>query len=650
MHLFTAISLAGASLLSGPVAGPWRAWLDAPGGELPFGLVLERDSAAELRATIVNGPERIAVPAVVVEGDTVRFEIDHYDSRILATVSAEGTRLDGEWEKRRGPDRHGRLPFHAVAGELPRFPPLADAPDAERVAGRWTVDFASDDETAVAIFEQAEGAAEVTGTFLTATGDYRWLAGRFEQGRLRLSVFDGAHAFLFDARMRDDGTLAGDFWSGDSWHETWTARRDEGAELADPFHQTRWIEGASLADLVLPDLNGRPRSLVDRQYGGRARVLQLFGSWCPNCHDETRYLTELFARYAGEGLSIVGLAFELTGDFERDVAQLRTFADRHDVRYPILLAGTANKDDASLAFPLVDRVRSYPTTIFLHGDGRVHSVHSGFAGPATGEAHEALRTRFEATIEELLAERPSVDPATWRALTAHEWYSRVEFAGAKYAFGADPRGGLRATYTLFGSGRPVISEEHLRVHPVGDAVWIEDRLFRLDREADVLVDPLRFGARLVSLDPDTPPFLLQRGFLRPEGLLAALADPDPRVRREAVWALTIERAPHAKSTLPEALPLLRDPDLGVRIATVWAFAELQDHAAVPDLLELRDHPNAALRRETATALARMSTADPGLLEALEPMRSDPDPIVRARAEEPFAEPEEPESDEGGGLP
>ena len=117
-----------------------------------------------------------------------------------------------------------------------QHPKLVAAVMPPDVAGRWAVDFEQDEEPAVAVFRQ--DGRNLAGTFLTATGDYRYLAGTLSGDRLRLSCFDGAHAFLFDARLRDDGSLRGDFWSRDSWHDTWTARRDPQATLADGFAQT----------------------------------------------------------------------------------------------------------------------------------------------------------------------------------------------------------------------------------------------------------------------------------------------------------------------------------------------------------------------------------------------------------------------------
>jgi len=242
----------------------------------------------------------------------------------------------------------------------------------------------------------------IEGTFLTTTGDYGYLSGTYEAGRLRLSCFDGAHAFLFDATMQADGTLKGDFWSRDTWHETWTATRDEKAPLPDSYSKTHWTGGVALDALRFPDLDGQIHSLDDPAFRGRARIIEVFGSWCPNCNDASRFLAELDRRYHDRGLRIVGLAFELTGDFSRDAAQVRKFAKVNGVEYPILIAGTSDKAVASSALPVLDRLRGYPTTILLRGDGTVRAVHTGFSGPATGADHDELRREFEEMVVDLL--------------------------------------------------------------------------------------------------------------------------------------------------------------------------------------------------------------------------------------------------------
>ncbi len=391
------------SISTGPAeiplqTGMWRAWLDCRGGELPFQLELQKDP---LRAWIINGEERIAMPRVeVTEGELV-IGIDYYDSKISAKIEDDGKRLSGEWYKRRGAEREVRMTFSAVAGKAPRFPVEATSEGAAKISGRWAVQFEGDEYPAVGIF-RGESDGSAAGTFLTALGDYRFLAGRVDGNKMRLSCFDGAHAFRFDAELDAEGKMQGQFWSSKGRPQAWTAELDAKASLENPYELTSW-QGGEIGSFTYPDLDGRPRRLDDPDFAGKARLIVVFGSWCPNCKDETEYLVELDKKYRARGLSILGLAFELTGDLDRDRAQVRGYAEHHGVEYPILVAGISDKAAATKAFPALDRVRSYPTTIFMDAKGEVRAVHTGFSGPATGEEHARLRAKFEAEIEAILA-------------------------------------------------------------------------------------------------------------------------------------------------------------------------------------------------------------------------------------------------------
>jgi len=386
-------------------AGAWRAWFDSPGGELPFGIELERRGDG-WGAWLVNEPERIEVPRVEVAGAQLTFDIEHYDATLTAAISEDGTRLDGEWKKRGRNDQWSTLPFHAVAGPRPRFQPWTpdDVTTAHGdIVGRWRAEFSQSDEPAIGVFRRLSDGT-VSGTFLTTTGDYRFLTGTFEHNRLRLSCFDGSHAFLFDAKLQGDGSLSGDFWSRNAWHETWTAHRAPDAKLPDGFKQSRSTAPAEFDKIVGHDLEGVTRTLADPRFAGKARIIEVFGTWCPNCHDAGSLLSEMHHRYARRGLSIVGLAFEYSGEFDRAARQVRRYVKRLDIPYPVLVAGTADRETVAQVLPFLDGLRAYPTTIFLHGDGRVRAVHSGFAGPAAREDYLELRAEFESVIEELLSE------------------------------------------------------------------------------------------------------------------------------------------------------------------------------------------------------------------------------------------------------
>ena len=600
--------------------GPWRAVLESPGGELPFGIEMRSDGA-----DIVNGEEYIPVTRVTVDGANVLIEMEHYDSRIEAELSTDGKEMAGLWTKRSGAKTWAELPFHATAGEGSRFEGWANAGPGGRLSGRWSVDFSSGDDPAVAIFE--EGAVDtVSGTFLTTTGDYRYLEGTFQGDTLKLSCFDGAHAFLFDAKLQDDGTLAGDFWSRDSWHDTWTARRDDAARLPDAFKQTIWNEGVSLTDLTFPDLDGTPRSLADPAFGGKAVLLQVFGTWCPNCYDETEYLVELNQRYKGRGLSIVGLAFELTGDFERNAEQVRRYKRRHNIEYPILIAGTSDKSGATEALTALDRVRSYPTTIFLTGDGKVRDVHTGFTGPATGPAYDHLREEFEQRIEELLAEESNHSEREWYWLVSQDWTDFSTAPGGDYRF-FDDNGERKVLHRVHGSGRPILDTEALPVRIVGNALWIGDELWKIELDAEILTSPAITGARITPSGSEVP-VLARAGSNDPADFVLRLKSKLPLERREALWALAHARRFDSNTRLTEALPLLEDPELEVRLMATWALGVVQEPDAVPALQRQLTSPNAALRRESVRALDWIGAQHAGARAGLEALADDPDPLVR----------------------
>ncbi len=392
--------------------GVWRAWLDlpaAPGGALPFQIRIEHpmtdDRPAGIAAWLVNGSEEIEIPVVTWDGDELLLSMDYYDAHLRARVRADGKRMDGEYTKRRG-EGWAKMGFHAEAGAAARFAPghgsASTAADRD-VSGRWRVMFPGSDDGVLVVAGSEEDAR---GTFLTTLGDYRFLAGDFHGETLRLSAFDGAHAFLFVAKRDARGNLAGDFWSGDWHHEGWTAVPDAKAEVRDGFSFTKAIGSGNVNGLKYVDVDGKERALSEESLGGkaRARIVYVFGTWCPNCKDATAFLNELRATHKGRGLEVVGLAFEVSGDVARDSAQVRRYVERTGVEFPVLLAGVADKKQAAEALPVIDAVKAYPTLLFVDGRGRIRSAYAGFSGPATGEEHEKLKKKMTGMVERLLGE------------------------------------------------------------------------------------------------------------------------------------------------------------------------------------------------------------------------------------------------------
>jgi thiol-disulfide isomerase/thioredoxin len=202
--------------------------------------------------------------------------------------------------------------------------------------------------------------------------------------------------------------LAGDFWSRDKYHATWTARRmrdDEPTPLPDPYTQVGLTNDEGRFHFSFPDLDGNQVSIEDPRFDGKVVLVDIFGSWCPNCNDSAPVLADLDRRYRSQGLEVVGLAFEMRDDAERNRELVRRFAQRHGVEFPLLLAGSST-DKALAGQTLTDltSVLSYPTKIFIDRAGRVRSIHSGFAGPGTGAYYDKLVRELDSKVVELLAE------------------------------------------------------------------------------------------------------------------------------------------------------------------------------------------------------------------------------------------------------
>lgn len=381
--------------------GTWRAVVELPGGELPFFIELVEGEDG-WRAWFLNGQERVTVTDPRVDGGHIRLEMSAFNTWIDARMQDGRMVGDLTLVKRYGEQQV--MPFSAALGPARRFS-QTPSPAAADVSGRWSVEFVTDEgERSPAVAEFRQFGHEVTGTFLTPLGDYRYLAGEVQDGRLRLSTFDGSHAFLFHAALAEDGSLSGDFWSGTRWHERWTAVRDPDARLPDADSLTSLKPGYDRFGFSFPDLEGETVSLSDPRFQGKVVLVTLAGSWCPNCHDEAQAMAPLYREYRDQGLEIVALMYEHLEDRDAAVEQVRRFRRKFGIEYVTLLAGISDKTQAAETLPMLDAVLAFPTTIFIDREGEVRRIHTGFSGPGTGEHHEALMADIRAEVERLLAE------------------------------------------------------------------------------------------------------------------------------------------------------------------------------------------------------------------------------------------------------
>jgi thiol-disulfide isomerase/thioredoxin len=387
--------------------GTWRAALArADGNKIVFNFEVTDSGGREI-IYIRNAEERLLVDDVKQAGDSIWIRLPFFESQIRAVYTSNNT-IKGIWLKHLA-ESYQSMPFEATAGESYRFF-LPQGREKIRISGRWAATFRSakqaDSTFCVGEFEQ-EGNI-VTGTFLNATGDYRFLQGNLRGDSLFLSCFDGGHAYLFIARVKNNNTLFdGRYYSGPTYQEYWSAYRDSAAHLPDELSLTKLKAGASpILDFAFKDLEGQMISIRDDRFRNKVVLVQILGSWCPNCMDETHFLSPFYDQYRPQGLEIIGLAYERSSDFSRSQNSLRSFQKRFHVNYPILITGITNVDPqmTEKSLPQLQQIEGFPTTLFIDKKGRIRQILTGFNGPATGAHYEEEKNEFSRIVEGLLAE------------------------------------------------------------------------------------------------------------------------------------------------------------------------------------------------------------------------------------------------------
>ena len=377
--------------------GTYRAILKVQDNKvLPF--IFEVKSPTELQ--IFNAEEVIAVDEVDYRNDSIFIKTAVFEGYIAAAI--DGDNLKGSFIIE-SLDRI--VPFSAAYNEDSRF--KIKSKSSQNVTGTWETVFskgiAGDEYIAKGIFMQKGD--KVTGTFRTTTGDYRYLEGIMDGDRMELSTFDGAHAFLFTAKVTDS-TLEGQFYSGNHWKEPFVAKRNETYELPSANELTFLKEGYDHIDFVFPNTSDELISLKDDRFKNKVVIVQIMGTWCPNCLDESKYYAEFYKSNRDKDIEFVALAFEYAKTKEEAFSRIERLQDKVGIDYPILLAqyGTSDKAKAQEKLPMLNHVLSYPTSIFIDKTGKVRKIHTGFNGPATREKYVEFKKEFQEFVGILLSE------------------------------------------------------------------------------------------------------------------------------------------------------------------------------------------------------------------------------------------------------
>jgi len=384
--------------------GAWRGELHRADGQV---ISFHFDIRTEKNKTVlyvINASERLRIDKIKLTRDSVFIEMPVFESN-FAIKRVSDHQWEGVWIKG-GSVKQQLMPF--MAQTQISLPSETLQPAVEDITGKWAITFTKADQLSrPAIGEWQQKGNTLRGTILTPTGDYRFLSGVVNGDSLKLSTFDGSHAFLFTAKVNSDQQIAGGkFYSGATHTEPWEAVKNEKATLPD-VAAMYLKKGEERLNFRFLDLNKKPVSINDARFKNKVVIVQIMGSWCPNCMDETAFLSDYYNRNRQRGVEVIGLAYEYSTDFERSRKSIQKFRDRFNVKYTLLNTGVTVTDSlrTEKTLPQLTPIKSFPSTIFIDKKGRVAKIHAGFEGPGTGLHYEALKKEFEATVNRLLEEK-----------------------------------------------------------------------------------------------------------------------------------------------------------------------------------------------------------------------------------------------------
>jgi peroxiredoxin len=385
-----------------PLAGRWDATIQINGVETPFPLEIS-GSGANVTASFFNGDDRYASTQGRFENGKLAVIWDYYAATLDATLK------DGVLEGQYAGTRRMKGPFAIRATRAAAAKPSAVSAMVPSIGGLWEIPNKSGKgELAWRFVVQQAGAqqsgAKVSATILRVDGDTGTISGTFQNGKFVLSHFDGARAHLLEIIPASDGTLdiLQDGKTKLTAYRPAAARAKGLPEPTNPDLHTTMKDPTEPFRFSFPDLNGRVVSNADARFHGKVLVVEITGSWCPNCHDEAPFLAEMYRKFGRQGVEIVSLSFE-EADQLKDPTRLRAFVKKYGLEFPVLLGG--DPDEANAKLTQLVNWNTWPATLFIDRKGLVRGIHSGFPSSGSGDLFRQAKDEFNVEVGRLLAEK-----------------------------------------------------------------------------------------------------------------------------------------------------------------------------------------------------------------------------------------------------
>ncbi len=208
-----------------------------------------------------------------------------------------------------------------------------------------------------------------------------------------------------DGQFLPDGTLKGEE-GGIAALSSFTAERGKSAAKVDPN-----VLAETLTRVKDPNepfrfsgvnAEGKTVTQDSSEFKGKPLIIDIFGTWCPNCHDEAPVLQNLYRKYHDQGLEVVGLAYEYVDDQPRNLRQIAIYRAKYGLTFPLLLTGTTDKGQIAKTLPQLDNFGAFPTSIFVDRNGHVHAILAGFSGPSTGSKYQEVQRRMDELAQEIV--------------------------------------------------------------------------------------------------------------------------------------------------------------------------------------------------------------------------------------------------------
>jgi thiol-disulfide isomerase/thioredoxin len=362
---------------------------------LPFRMEVQKQRK-QFIISIHNAEEKIVLNQLQYEGDSVKIDFPNFASTLNFKVINKKL-LVGYWRNFNKGNQY-KIPFKATYDKTEN----TISANNYDFSGRWKTTFdpnTEDESMAIGVFKSKD--SKITGTFLTETGDYRFLEGKVIGKNFTISCFDGSHAFHFSGSLDSTETILGKFYSGKHYSSNWIATYDPNFQLRNPDSLTYVVKKEPFA-FKMKTLEGKDFAFPNSDFNDKVTIVQIMGTWCPNCMDETKFFKELYSKYHAQGLEIIAVGYETPNDFEGQVNKIKLLKERHHLDFQFLVGGSANKGLASEQFSMLNQIMSFPTAIVIGRDGEVKRVHTGFNGPGTGKLYDDYVQEMDLFIQELL--------------------------------------------------------------------------------------------------------------------------------------------------------------------------------------------------------------------------------------------------------